>query len=169
MSATALKQPPSKEFLQNELMSTYLAFAPLLLKHRSFEEVQKFPRALRDVDFALSDRMAHTLGMCYAHKRRLVFNENYFSLNPHLLPYTLFHELVHLFLFDLKKPWGHTKEFYALMEEFPHERYSVDTKVHIHMKAAAAGKKLKSSKDAEAKQQEALSQVLSRMFGDKPS
>lgn len=37
---------------------------------------------------------------------------------PHKIACTLYHEMVHFWLYVNKKPWGHTKEFRKLIKRF---------------------------------------------------
>ena len=149
----------------NALHQRYFEFAPLLLRHLTYEELKARPNVLKGVGLELSPRMERALGMCYPEKRRIALNEPYFLRNPDYLAYTLYHETVHMFLFDAGRPWGHTREFYALMEEFPRHQHTVDPNVHIHMRSAKAGKRLKRSRDEQKAQEETLSEFVKRMFG----
>jgi predicted SprT family Zn-dependent metalloprotease len=130
----------------------YLEFAPALLAKRTEREKFEFPDCLRRVEFALSGRMERALGLCYPTKRLIKINSSYFASRLVFLPYTVFHELIHLFLYDLNHPWGHTAEFYALMECFPLEKYMKDPNVHIHEKQEERGKKVKANADSELQQ-----------------
>lgn len=38
--------------------------------------------------------------------------------NPKDMAHTLYHEMVHFWLYDLGKPWGHTKAFKKKMDQF---------------------------------------------------
>ena len=151
--------------LKNELYMRFIEFAPILLKHLRYEELKSRPDCLRNVSLQLSVRQVRAVGMCYPEKRKIVLNQNYFLKNPQYLPYTLYHELVHLFLFDAGRPWGHTKEFYLLMEDFPVHKHPLDPNVHIHEQRAHAGAALKRKKDSEISQLETLSQFIERVFG----
>lgn len=151
--------------LKNTSQLCYFEFAPRLLRQLTYEEITTRPHVLKNVGLDFSERMARALGMCYPERRRIALNAPYFHQNPHYLPYTLYHEMVHMFLFDAGRPWGHTREFYALMEEFPASKYPTDPNVHIHMRRAVAGKREKQVRDAQKNQEEALSSFIARVFG----
>jgi|GEM_PF-4010316 len=149
----------------NALYQRFFEFAPTLLRHLTYDELKTRPQVLRSVGLELSPRMERALGMCYPEKRRIALNGPYFIRNPDYLAYTLYHEMVHMFLYDAGRPWGHTREFYALMEEFPRTQHKIDPNVHIHMRSARAGKRLKTSRDEQKAQEETLSDFVKRMFG----
>ena len=142
----------------------YLEFAPLLLAKRSSEQERGSPDCLRKVEFRLSGRMERALGLCYPTKRLIKINVSYFSERVAFLPYTVFHELVHLFLYDLGRPWGHTAEFYSLMECFPVERYMKDPNVHIHEKQEQKGRAVNARHDAEGRQKVAFDEFFMKFY-----
>ncbi len=156
---------PRRVALLNASHLCFFEFAPRLLRHLTYEELKTKPSVLKNVGVEFSGRMARALGMCYPERRRIALNEPYFLKNPCYLPYTLYHEMVHMFLFDAGRPWGHTREFYSLMEEFPSTKYPADPNVHIHMRQARAGKRQKQARDDEKAQEETLSGFIARVFG----
>ena len=151
--------------LRNAMQLCYFEFAPRLVRHLTYDELTSKPGVLKNVGLDLSERMQRALGMCYPERRRIALNEPYFLNNPRYLAYTVYHEMVHMFLYDAGRPWGHTREFYALMEEFPSEKYPPDPNVHIHGRQARAGKRQKQSKDDEKASEETLSSFIARVFG----
>jgi predicted SprT family Zn-dependent metalloprotease len=155
-----------KNIICNELYLRYFEFAPKMLKRMTYEQLKANPYCLKKVELLTSTRLNTAIGMCYPTKRRIVVNENYFLTWPSYLPYTLYHEMVHLFLYDIQQPWGHTKEFYAIMEDFPSHIYPIDPNVHIHERHAKAGRKLKNQRSMEVAAQESLSQYVERVFGE---
>jgi SprT-like family len=151
--------------LLNTMQLCFFEFAPRLIRHLTYEELKTRPQVLKNVGLDLSTRMARALGMCYPERRRIALNEPYFLKNPRYLPYTLYHEMVHMFLYDAGRPWGHTREFYALMEEFPSEKYPTDPNVHIHGRQARSGKRQKQQKDEVKAQEETMTAFIARVFG----
>ncbi len=53
--------------------------------------------------------------MAHLFESKITLNSRYFIKDPRLLPYTLFHELVHLWLYDCFLDPGHTWRFYDKM------------------------------------------------------
>jgi len=92
------------------------------------------------VNIELSKRMAQKLGLSYLFERIIRLNLRYFAKNPSQLPYTLFHEMVHLWLYDCNLDPNHTKRFYKKMEEFSSTGLPVDKQVHIHSRIASEAK-----------------------------
>ena len=68
-------------------------------------------------------RMKRKLGVADMSKHEIRLNKNYFLKDPKLLPYTLFHEMVHLWLFDCYLDPGHTKRFYQKMKHFEKQAF----------------------------------------------
>lgn len=85
-------------------------------------------------------RMRQKLGLAYLFERKIKLNQDYFATDPRLLPYTLFHELTHLWLYDCYLDPGHTRRFYNKMAEFAQTGLPIDPDVHIHRRVAAEGK-----------------------------
>ncbi|MEZ4742512.1 MAG: SprT-like domain-containing protein [Bdellovibrionota bacterium] len=85
-----------------------------------------------DVSIEFSSRMKQKLGLSYLFDRIIRLNRSYFCKNPWLLPYTLFHEMTHMWLYDCCLDPSHTARFYKKMEEFSVVGLPVDPQVHIH-------------------------------------
>lgn len=83
-----------------------------------------------------TQRMRHKLGLANLFARSIKLNQRYFSTDPKLLPYTLFHELTHLFLYDCYFDPGHTRRFYLKMKDFERTGLPIDKQVHIHRRIA---------------------------------
>jgi len=77
-------------------------------------------------------RMRQKLGLAYLFEHNIKLNQDYFAKDPSLLPYTLFHEMTHLWLYDCFLDPGHTRRFYQKMTEFSQTGLPVDPAVHIH-------------------------------------
>ena len=92
------------------------------------------------VSIEFSSRMRQKLGLAYLFEHRIRLNLDYFAADPSLLPYTLFHEMTHLWLYDCMLDPGHTQRFYKKMREFESTGLPVDPDVHIHSRVAAEGK-----------------------------
>ena len=92
------------------------------------------------VGIEFSSRMRQKLGLAYLFEHKIRLNLDYFSADPALLPYTLFHEMTHLWLYDCMLDPGHTQRFYKKMSEFESTGLPVDPDVHIHSRVAAEGK-----------------------------
>ena len=167
-SAAATDREARRVALRNQMQMRFFEFAPRLARRLTFEELRARPRVLKDVVLDLSSRMGNTLGMCYPERRRIALNEEYFLRDPRYLPFTLHHEMVHMFLWDAGRDWGHTREFYALMEEFPAERYPVDPNVHVHARQARAGARDAREREEERGREETLSAFVARVFGKLP-
>lgn len=90
-----------------------------------------------DIDFTL--RMRQRLGLAYLFEHKLRLNQSYFAEDPRLLPYTLFHELTHLWLYDCLLDPGHTQRFYKKMKDFEATGLPIDKEVHIHTRLAPEG------------------------------
>ena len=81
-------------------------------------------------------KMRQRLGLAVLFEHQVRLNEVYFAKQPRLLPYTLFHELTHLWLYDCERDPGHTVGFYRKMQDFLATGLPVDTEVHIHTRKA---------------------------------
>ncbi len=90
----------------------------------------------------LSGRMRRKLGVADMSKHEIRLNKKYFLKDPKLLPYTLFHEMVHLWLFDCFLDPGHTKRFYLKMKHFEKTGLPLDPNVHLHKRMAPEGKNI---------------------------
>lgn len=95
---------------------------------------------LPGVQIDFNSRMKQKLGLAYLFERKIKLNLNYFSRDPRLLPYTLFHELIHVWLYDCLLDPGHTRRFYVKMNEFRATGLPVDQAVHIHRRLAPEAK-----------------------------
>jgi predicted SprT family Zn-dependent metalloprotease len=84
----------------------------------------------------MSSRMRYKLGQAELFTHTIKLNQNYFLRDPRLLPYSLYHELVHLWLYDCHLDPGHTRRFYRKMCEFNATGLPVDPDVHIHTRLA---------------------------------
>jgi hypothetical protein len=84
-------------------------------------------------------RMKKKLGLADMSTHEIRLNRTYFLTDPKLLPYTLFHEMVHLWLFDCMYDPGHTKRFYEKMKHFEKTGLPIDKNVHIHRRLASEG------------------------------
>lgn len=93
-----------------------------------------------NVDIELTTRMRQKLGLAYLFEHKIRLNQAYFAKDPSLLPYTLFHEMTHLWLYDCLLDPGHTRRFYNKMAEFDRTGLPVDPDVHIHTRVAPEGK-----------------------------
>lgn len=89
------------------------------------------------VKVEISSRMKARIGLAMLFENRIRLNESYFAANPHYMPYTLFHELTHLWLYHQGFDPGHTKRFYLKMQEFCTTGYLVDPEVYVHSRLAA--------------------------------
>ena len=92
------------------------------------------------VEIAFTKRMRQKLGLAYLFEQKIKLNENYFAKDPSLLPYTLFHELVHIWLYNCYLDPGHTHRFYKKMKQFDQTGLPIDPEVYIHTRVAPEGK-----------------------------
>ena len=92
------------------------------------------------VQIEFTGRMRQKLGLALLFEHRIRLNLNYFLKDPRLLPYTLFHEMTHLWLYDCYLDPGHTKRFYRKMGEFEQTGLPIDQEVHIHQRHAPEAK-----------------------------
>ncbi len=128
----SVNQELSLEHLQSFAYAYYLKFLP-------YFQNQAEGDLKGSVNIEFSHRLKRKLGTADLHDRIITLNQNYFSNTPHLLPYTMFHEIIHIWLYDCDIDPGHTKRFYKKMAEFSETGLPLDTKVHIHIRAIAEG------------------------------
>ena len=83
-----------------------------------------------------TNRMKSKLGLAYLFEHKIKLNQKYFGADPSLLPYTLFHEMTHIWLYDCFLDPGHTRRFYNKMAEFEQTGLPVDPDVHIHTRVS---------------------------------
>lgn len=111
----------------------YLRFLPLFRKQPE--------GSLPDGVFVeFTTRMKHVLGQANLFENRVRLNERYFAREPALLPYTLFHELIHLWLYNCFLDPGHTERFYRKMDTFRATGLPMDHGVYIHQRPHPDGK-----------------------------
>ncbi len=92
------------------------------------------------ITLRFSSKMKQKLGLAYLFEHKIRLNLSYFRTDPSLLPYTLFHEMTHIWLYDCMFDPGHTKRFYNKMSEFQVTGLAVDPDVHVHRRIAPEGK-----------------------------
>ena len=92
------------------------------------------------ITLQFSSKMKQKLGLAYLFEHKIRLNLSYFRKDPTLLPYTLFHEMTHIWLYDCMFDPGHTKRFYNKMSEFQVTGLAVDQDVHVHRRIAPEGK-----------------------------
>jgi predicted SprT family Zn-dependent metalloprotease len=93
-----------------------------------------------NVKIELSKKMEQKIGLSYLFERVIRLNFRHFANNPDHLPYTLFHEMTHVWLYDCDLDPNHTRRFYLKMEEFSICGLPVDPAVHIHTRVAPEAK-----------------------------
>lgn len=142
--------------LKNEAFKLYIEFSALLIAKANLT-LSENAHVLRNIEIDFSVKTKRALGICYPDKRKITLNLNYFLRYPDMLAYTVFHECIHQFLFDLKRPWHHTQEFYKFMSFFPVSRYPEDKKVYIHQRSYSAAKKERLIEDS-------ISEVLAKVM-----
>ncbi len=86
-----------------------------------------------------SRRMKHKVGLAMMFENKIRLSVTYFADNPQFLPYTIFHEMTHLWLYHCGFDPGHTRRFYRKMAEFEQTGYQIDPEVHVHSRLAAEG------------------------------
>jgi predicted SprT family Zn-dependent metalloprotease len=86
-----------------------------------------------------SKRMKNKIGLAMLFENKIRLSLNYFSANTQFLPYTVYHEMTHLWLYHLGFDPGHTSRFYQKMLEFNQTGYRIDPEVHVHSRLAAEG------------------------------
>lgn len=118
-----------------------LAFArDFYVRFMPFFTEQEEGSLVSPVEIELTTRMRQKLGLAYLFEHKIRLNETYFAKDPSLLPYTLFHEMTHLWLYDCLLDPGHTRRFYNKMAEFERTGLPIDPDVHIHTRVAPEGK-----------------------------
>ncbi len=127
------KKPISKEQLVALAYDYYLRFLP-------FFQDQAEGSIEAGVEIEFTARMRQKLGLAYLFEHKIRLNLTYFANDPSLLPYTLFHEMTHIWLYDCLLDPGHTARFYKKMREFEWTSLPVDPDVHIHTRLAPEGK-----------------------------
>ena len=95
-------------------------------------------RATTSIEF--SRKMRNKVGLAVLFENKIRLSLTYFQLNPQCLPYTIFHEMAHLWLYHSGFDPGHTKRFYKKMLEFEDTGYLIDPEVHVHTRLAAEGR-----------------------------
>jgi predicted SprT family Zn-dependent metalloprotease len=128
-----IKPHYSKQELEAFAYDYYLRFMPFF-KHQA--EGNLGPGVV--IEF--STRMRQKLGLASLFLRNIRINQLYFARDPRLLPYCLFHELVHLWLYDCLLDPGHTRKFYEKMFEFEQTGLPKDPDVHIHSRLSSEAK-----------------------------
>jgi predicted SprT family Zn-dependent metalloprotease len=126
-------RPLSKDELRALAYDFYLRFLTFF-RHRPEGSIETGV----EIEFTL--RMRQKLGLAYLFEHKIRLNQAYFAKDPSLLPYTLFHEMTHLWLYDCFLDPGHTHRFYNKMAEFQSTGLLVDPDVHIHTRVAPEGK-----------------------------
>ena len=91
----------------------------------------------RRVTIAFTARMRQKLALAYLFEHRIRLNRVYFAKDPSLLPYTLFHEMTHIWLYDCHLDPGHTRRFYNKMKQFEQTGLPKDPEVYIHTRVAS--------------------------------
>lgn len=132
-SSKQRRKPLSRAELHAFAYDYYTRFLP-------FFQNQEEGSLVADVTIEFTTRMRSKLGLAYLFEHRIRLNEAYFARDPSLLPYTLFHEMTHLWLYDCMLDPGHTQRFYNKMSEFESTGLLVDPDVHIHTRVAPEGK-----------------------------
>ena len=125
--------PLSKDELRNLAYDCYYKFLP------HFKN-QPEGSITGPVTIEFTNRMRQKLGLAYLFEHKIRLNQAYFANDPALLPYTLFHEMTHLWLYDCLLDPGHTRRFYRKMAEFESTGLPIDPDVHIHTRVATEGK-----------------------------
>lgn len=123
----------SKEELQALAYDYYRYFLPFFTN-------QPEGSLTDNVEIMFTPRMRQKLGLAYLFEHKIRLNQTYFAQDPSLLPYTLFHELTHLWLYDCLLDPGHTQRFYNKMRDFEATGFPIDNEVHIHTRVALEGK-----------------------------
>ncbi len=90
-----------------------------------------------NVKIELSKKMEQKLGLSYLFERMIRLNLKHFINNTKYLPYTLFHEMTHLWLYDCDLDPNHTWRFYRKMDEFSVSGLPVDPSVHVHRRVVS--------------------------------
>lgn len=133
LQETKRRKPLSSEELRAFAYDFYFRFLPYFRN-------QPEGSLVTGVEIEFTTRMRQKLGLAYLFEHKIRLNQAYFAKDPSLLPYTLFHELTHLWLYDCLLDPGHTRRFYNKMAEFETTGLPVDRDVHIHTRVAPEGK-----------------------------
>ena len=88
----------------------------------------------------ISKKMTSKIGLALLFENKIRLSELYFLDHPYYLPYALFHEMTHLWLYHCGLDPGHNRRFYQKMSEFSETGYLVDPEVHIHTRLCAEAK-----------------------------
>lgn len=123
----------SKQELQSFSYEYYLKFLP-------FFRNQPEGSLAVGVSIEFTKKMKQKLGLAFLFEHKIKLNQNYFATDPALLPYTLFHEMTHLWLYNCLLDPGHTRRFYSKMKEFEQTGLPLDPDVHIHRRIAPEAK-----------------------------
>ena len=117
-----------------ELLADYFfeLFSPRFLSSGS-----GFDRPATTIEF--SNKMKNKVGLAVLFENKIRLSVSYFATSPQLLPYTLFHEMTHIWLYNSGFDPGHTKRFYQKMLEFEQTGFPIDPEVHVHSRLAAEG------------------------------
>ena len=119
------KRTFTKKELIGFIYDYYIKFTP-------FFKNQEEGSLLGGIEIILSSKLRQGLGLANIFDRTIKLNEKYFTKDPTLIPYTLFHELTHIWLYDCYKDPSHTKNFYKKMKDFTTTHLPIDPKVYIH-------------------------------------
>ena len=143
---------PEMQFIRPQWLHPFLLAGPSKQQNLSEQEFSSFaygyylkflpyfPGIHGGITIELSRRLKRILGSADLKNRVVALNWNYFRNTPHLVPYTIFHELTHLWLYDCNYDPSHTRRFYAKMAEFEETGLPIDNKVHIHRRLVTEGK-----------------------------
>ena len=93
-----------------------------------------------NVAIKFSTRMRQKLGLAYLFAGKIHLNWRYFREQLHLMPYTLFHEMTHMWLYDSYLDPGHTVRFYRKMNDFYETGLPTDPEVLVHSRVAPEGR-----------------------------
>ncbi len=119
------------------------------LQALAYDFFLRFMRYFRDqpegqmrhgVAIEFTRKMRQRLGMAVLGEGKIRLNHDYFSMRPAGLPYTLFHEMVHMWLYDCDLDPGHTRRFYQKMMSFLETGLPVDPEVYVHRRLAPEAK-----------------------------
>ena len=94
------------------------------------------------IEIILSNKMKRRLGSADLCSHQIHLNGKYFRSKPKLLPYTIFHEMTHIWLYDCYRDPSHTRTFYKKMSEFDSTGLDIDQDVHIHRRMAPERKNI---------------------------
>ena len=129
----ATNQTRSRQELYSFAYDYYLRFLSIFKNQREGS-------LAGNIEIELSKRLRNRLGCADLFRRRITLNQKYFEKDARLLPYSLFHEMVHLWLYDCYLDPGHTRRFYQKMDQFRVTRLPLDPDVHIHSRLKSDAK-----------------------------